>query len=64
MTRTFDHDLLLRFLMEYYNHPRPVAEGMIEKLRLDGDGLMLDGVLQECDAWDTQMKREGTRGEE
>ena len=58
MTRPFDRDLLLRFLVEVYNYPLPTAEETIENLRLNGDGLIFDGVLRECKEWDTQMKRE------
>jgi len=38
--------------------PRSVAVASIEKLELDGDGLLLDDALRECEAWHTQMERE------
>lgn len=64
MTRTFDHDLLLRYLQEVYEFSRPVAEETIEHLRLDGDGLHLHKVLTECEEWNRQMIREATGGDE
>lgn len=64
MTRAFDADLLCRYLIEVYDYPEPVARETIEKLRLDGDGLMLNEVLNECEAWHKQTVREAQVKEE
>ena len=57
-SRVFDHALLLRFLVEVRDFPRPVAEQTIEIMRLDGNGLWLEYVLTECRQWQQQTLRE------
>ncbi len=61
--REFDHDLLYRYLMEVQGFPHRVILETIENLRLDGDGLIFDKVLRNCDEWHTQMKREAMGNE-
>ena len=63
-SRVFDHALLLRFLVEVRDFPRPVAEQTIEIMRLDGNGLWLEYVLTECRQWQRQEMNETTTKED